>query len=310
MDLNKAAVVVLAAALASGCGRGGKNARIDAAIAPLIPSDSVVLAGLRLDRLKDTPFFKKYVEGHKIKALEDFHAKTGLDPTKDIWELVYAGNQKRSMVFIRGKFGGQFGFEPDFRIPGVERTSYKSYYILSQGEAGVMFISSGVAVAGRVTDLKSIVDNRDKPGEAPPQELIEMVTELPLDHFWLVSQRGGAMVPDVPVTGNMANFARLATSLGAVKVHADLSSGVNLQGLAEYPDANLSKQVAEAIRAGIGILRLQTPDTEKDLMRVYDGIRVNASDKQVLISVVTPFEVIDQVANMMSGRIAKRAHGD
>ncbi|WP_321477728.1 hypothetical protein [uncultured Paludibaculum sp.] len=310
MDLRKAALVVMMAALAAGCGRGGKNARVDAAIAPLIPSDTVVLAGLRLDRLKDTPFFKTYVEGHKIKVLDDFQAKTGIDPTRDIWELVYAGNTKRSMVFIRGKFGGQFGLEPDFRIPGVERQSYKTYYILSQGEAGVMFVTSGVAVAGAVKDLKSIIDNRDKSGESPPNDLIEMVTELPLDHAWLVSLRGGAMVPDVPMKGNMANFARLATSLGEVKLHADLSSGVNLQAEAEYPDASLAKQVQDTIRAGVGILRLRTPDTEKDLMRIYDGIQVNAKDKQLLISVVTPFEVIDQAAKLFSTRRPEGAKAD
>lgn len=47
-------------------------------------------------------------------------------------------------------------------------------------------------------DLKQIIDNRDKPGENPPHDLIEMVTELPLDHAWLVSLHGGAMVPDIP----------------------------------------------------------------------------------------------------------------
>ncbi len=294
MDLRKPATVVLAAVFAAGCGAGSKGARIDAAIAPLIPSDTVVLAGLRLDKLKATPFFKTYVEGHKIKVLDDFQAKTGLDPTRDIWELVYAGNSKRSMVFIRGKFGGQFGQEPDFRIPGIERQSYKTYYILSQGEAGVLFITSGVAVAGAVKDLKQIIDNRDKPGENPPHDLIEMVTELPLDHAWLVSLHGGAMVPDIPLKGNMANFARLATSLGEVKVHADLSSGVNLQAEGDYPSAELATQVQETIRAAVGILRLRTPDTEKELMRIYDGIQVNAKDKQINISVVAPFDIIDQ----------------
>lgn len=92
----------------------------------------------------------------------------------------------------------------------------------------------------------------------------------------------------------MANFARLATSLGEVKVHADLSSGVNLQAEGDYPDAELAKQVQETIRAAVGILRLRTPDTEKELMRIYDGIQVNAKDKQINISVVAPFDIIDQ----------------
>ena len=71
----RASLLLAAAALLvlPGCQRLlPTRARVDAAIAPLIPGDSVVLAGLRLDRLKGTPFYQKYVIGRRIPELDNF----------------------------------------------------------------------------------------------------------------------------------------------------------------------------------------------------------------------------------------------
>ena len=117
-----AALVVLPA-----CRRAPEHARVDAALAPLMPDDTCALACLRLDRLKDTPFYARYVAGRRIKALEDFSQRTGLDVRENVWELVFTTNGRTSYVFIRGKFGGDFGFEPDLRRPDLHRTSYKDH---------------------------------------------------------------------------------------------------------------------------------------------------------------------------------------
>jgi hypothetical protein len=284
----------------AGCRREPQNARIDAAIAPLIPGDSVALAGLRLDRLQDTPFFRAYVQGKKIQVLEQFQALTGLDPTKDIWEVVWAVSPNRMLVFVRGKFGGQFGLEPKFDVPDLKRANHKGYYILYKGEQGVLFMNSGVAVAGRVEELKSVVDGRDKAGAGPPQALVEMVKTLPADHLWLVSQKAGSLVPKTPVDGNFANAARMLSSLGVLTMHADLSKGVNLEVQGEYPDAVLAKQVQDTVRGLVGMLRLQTKDDQADLLKALDAVQIQARERQVTITVMAPFELIEQVRKTMS----------
>ncbi|HEY3440566.1 MAG TPA: hypothetical protein VGK29_07440 [Paludibaculum sp.] len=274
------------------------QARVDAAIAPLIPGDSVVLAGLRLDRLKDTPFYQKYVIGRRIPALDDFKAKTGIDPTKDIWELVYAASPGRTLLFIRGKFGGEFGLEPNFALPGLQRMSHKGYYILYKGDDGVLFLNSGVAVAGKITDLQAVVDNRDKNAETPPVELLNLVKTLPADHAWLVSRQAGVMAQKLPDEGNAGNFARLAKTLGRTTLHAELASSIRLEAEGEYPNPELARQVQDTIRAGIGILRLRTPDSEAAMLKVYDGIRVEARENHIQVKIDAPFDFIDALMKM------------
>jgi hypothetical protein len=284
----------------AGCRREPQNARIDAAIAPLIPGDSVALAGLRLDRLQDTPFFRTYVQGKKIQVLEQFQALTGLDANKDIWEVVWAVSPNRMLVFVRGKFGGQFGLEPKFDVPDLQRTNHKGYYILHKGEQGVLFMNSGVAVAGKVDDLKAVVDDRDKAGAGPPQALVDMVKTLPADHLWVVTQHAGSLIPKLPTEGNFVNAARMASSLGVLTLHADLSKGLNLDVLGEYPDPVLAKQVQDTVRGLVGMLRLQTKDEQADLLKALDAVQIQARDRQVTISVVAPFELIEQVTKSLA----------
>ncbi len=294
--------------LTPACRREPANARVDPAIAPLLPSDSVALAGLRLDRLKKTKFFEKYVEGQKIPALNEFREKTGIDPTKDIWELAWTFRPGHSLVFIRGKFGGEFGLEPKFNVPGVQRMSHKGYYILHKEGQGVLFLNSGVAVAGAVPDLQAVVDNRDK-SSGPPAELLDMVTALPACHAWFVTQQGGKLVPGLPQEGNFANFSRMATSLGKATMHADLTDGVDLKADADYPDALLAKQVHDAIRGVLGLVRLKTPEDHPEMLRILDGIRVSTQDRQVLITAVAPFGLIDQIVQALPVSRAKQSAG-
>ena len=287
-------ILACAALLAlPACNRLPTHARVDAAIAPLIPGDTVILAGLRLDRLKDTPFFKTYVQGRRLPDLDNFKEKTGLDPLAGIWELVYSATPQRTLLFIRGKFGGQFGLEPNFAAPGLQRMSHKGYYILYKGADGVLFLNSGVAVAGKILDLQALVDNRDKNSEQPPLELLDLVKTLPADHAWLVSSQAGVMAQKLPGEGNAGNFARLAKTLGRVTLHADLATSVKLEAEGEYPAPELARQVQDTLRAGIGILRLRTPDAQAEMLKVYDGIRVQARENRITITVDAPFTAID-----------------
>jgi len=300
-------VLVLAAGLLSGCRSGDAHARIDPALAPLIPSDTKMLAGFRLDKLKNTPFYKTYVEGKKIPQLEDFAHRTGLDPRKDLWELLMATNGKRVLVFARGKFGEVFGLEPKIQIEGMRRLNYKSFPVYATGDQGLMFLQSGVAVVGPVEGLYAIVDNRDNAKEAPPQALLDLVGTLPGSaQFWVVTNDGGAFLPERQISGNMANFYRLATALRRFTLTADLSQGLDLQIDGVYPDAAMAKQAQDALRGFIGLGRMTTPDDQPELLRLYDGIRVQQKESEVTVHAQAPFSLLEQVREKLPGWQAQR----
>jgi hypothetical protein len=298
--LNRRSFISSSAGLAAltACKREAQFARVDAALAPLVPPSTLGLAGLRLDKLHDTPFYRRYVEGKKIPALEQLQEQTGLDPRKDIWEIVFAwrGTKESPLAFIRGKFGGEFGREPNFDRSKFQTLNHKGYYIVTPGAgAGILFMNTGAAVAGKVEDLKALIDNRDDKQSTPPQALFDLVGTLPGSaHFWFAAPSGAALMPNLPAEGNMANFQRMASAMGQLTGWADLKEGMRAQISAVYADAESAKMSHDFVKGMIGLARLRTPDTEVDLLKLFDGFRPLLKDKTLEIEVQEPFELMDR----------------
>jgi len=308
-------ILVLAGlAFLPGCGtRERQSARVDAAIAPLLPGDTVALACLRLDRLKETPFYKKYVAGARIKALDEFALKTGLDPRESVWELVFSTNGRTPYVFIRGKFGGDFGFEPDIKTPSLQRQSYKGRYLLYTGDSGVLFMNSGAAIAGRVADLKALVDGFDNSRRQAPQELLDLVATLPgTSHVWAASlqpaafaqpgaqqgaQSGGASEPSGSMTGNLLRAGRRVSQ---VKMWVDLSQGLDMHVEAVAASANDAAELRDTFRAAVSMGRLSVKDSQPAMLKLYDGLSGSSEGSVVRIEVKEPFEMLDALLGKLS----------
>lgn len=300
-------ILVLAglACLPSCRKREPQHARVDAALAPLLPGDTVALACLRLDRLKDTPFYKRYVAGARIKVLDEFALKTGLDPRESVWELVFSTNGRTPYVFIRGKFGGDFGFEPDFKTPGLQRQSYKGRYLLYTGDSGVLFMNSGAAVAGKVADLKALVDGFNNARRDAPQELLDLVATLPgTSHIWAASlqpasfaQPDGASEPSGSMAGNLMRAGRRVSQL---KMWADLSLGLDMHVLAVAASTNDAAELRDTFKAAVSMGRLGARNAQPAMRQLYDGLSSSSEGPIVRIEIKEPFELLDPLLETLS----------
>jgi hypothetical protein len=295
---------------AMGCRRGPAAARVDAAIAPLIPGDTTMLAGARLDKLKGSPFWTKYVEGKKFPPIEEIRERTGLDPMKDVWEVVAARSSARTLLFVRGKFGGSFGEEPRLELPGWSRSNYKGYYVIEKDGQGVMFLNTGVAAAGPVEGLKSIIDNRDKANEKPPKALLDLVETLPgAAEFWVVTTQGGTLAPKLPAHGEASNMARLLSAMGTATVAVEVGHGLKVEAEGDFPDAAGAKVVQDTVRGMVGLLRLQTPADRKEVLQAIDGIRTETKANTFYLKAEAPLSLVDEAAGLM-GALAGRKRGE
>lgn len=302
-----AAAVILTLGGAACKKQAPAEARIDAALAPLIPSDTKLAACLRLDRLKETPLWAKYVAPRRVTMLEQFREMTGLDPLQDVWELVATTNGSRNLVFIRGKFGGQFGLEPRLDFEGAQRLSHKGYNIIHKEGGGVMFLNTGAAVAGRVDDLKAVVDNRDNPAEKPPARLFELVKNIPGGaHAWAVTLDGTSLLPNAPEDGPANNMAKVAASLGEGWMWADLSDGVKFHAEGAYPSGESARQINDALRGLTGIARLKTPSDQPDLLRVIDAFQVRTRDAVLFVDFNLPPDLVDRLAELLGNRVVRK----
>jgi hypothetical protein len=284
----------------SGCRREPEFARVDAALAPLIPPDAAAIACVRLDRIKKTWFHDEFISTRKIPELERFADQTGLDLRKDVWELLYVfhGGGAPPVVLIRGKFGGSFGLEPQFDKPGLQRMSYKGYYIIYGDGPAVMFLNTGAAAAGRIEDLRRLIDRRDEPGWRTNQEMLDLAGTLPgTTPFWLVAPRAGDLLPDLPADGALAAAIPLARSLGPLTLHTSLADGLSLTVRAGFPDAATARQAATGLRALVELSRARSADTPAAQV----AFQVTSQETEVEITARTPQTLAGDLLRFIPG---------
>ena len=277
---NRRAFLFACAAALSACRPAPTRSRVDAAIAPLLPGSSLALAGLRIDRLKKTPWFRPFLAGQRPAALRRFEERTGMDLARDVWEVVWSLSGSGSLAFLRGKFGGAFGQEPRFDVPGVAKRNYKTYYVLEKDGLAVLFLGAGTAMMGRATDLERVVDNRDREAEQPPLELIRMVEQLPICELWLVA-RGGAGLRAATGEALPLKAGPVFDSLEELRLTATAAEKLEAQvaGAFRNPeDALAVRDGLEGLRQLAAIRAGQSP-----LLRLASGAAVEASERTVAV---------------------------
>jgi hypothetical protein len=280
---------------------GGKGAFLDPAIGPLIPPDTTMMAGLRLEKIRATPLYKSYRDKLPMKMLEQFKERTGLDPEHDIWELVIAGTPNDYLVFARGRFTvGEL--EPKLDPLGKNRVSYKGYNLIGEERNAVVFLNPGVVVAGRMASLKTMIDRRDRPAVIPPA-LASRISSIPADaQLWLVDSGG---LPRLDLLTNRDDVGSIVSNFvdyvsGAnISVHVD--EGVRFDSLIDCKSDEGVKRLKDALRGVIGFARLSTKGDQQDLLKLYDAIDVTAEQKAVRVTAAINPELVRTLLPLFNG---------
>jgi hypothetical protein len=288
--------------IASSCSRKpSPTVFVDPALASLVPADTVMLAGLRAEQLAKTQFWQDYVQKRRVQLLEDFRRRTGLDPAKDIWELLAASSAKDALVFVRGKFS-EMGLEPKLNLEGAQRLSYKGFTMIGNERNAVLFLNPTTAVAGSTASLRKVVDSRNSV-TGLPKDLEERIKKIPsTNQAWVASKVSG-VVPDLGSLteggGMVNNLARLAQSIqylsGGVNFSGDFHAGLDI----ETPNDKAADQISGGLRALLGLGRLNTADKNREVLSVFDGMHVVKEGTLVRFTTDVPYPVLEKAASEM-----------
>ena len=274
---------------------------IDPAFGPLIPPDTQMLAGMRLEKLRATPLYLKYESRLNLSALADFKARTGLDPQKDIWEMLVATTPNDALVMVRGHFTvGEL--EPKLDPLGNHRASYKGYTLIGDDRYAVVFMNPGVAVAGPAASLRRLLDRRDHPSSKLPEPLAARIAKLASDdQMWLVDDGG---LPPVGLFTQRDDVQSLASNLvnyingATMGIHVD--DGIRYSGTLDCASVEGGKRVRDALKGMIGLARLTTKSDQTDVLRLYDAIEVTQTDQAVKIEVRVAPELVGRAVSVFS----------
>jgi hypothetical protein len=116
--------------------------------------------------------------------------------------------------------------------------------------------------------------------------------------IWSVTEGGSNLASEIGVPANGPDLGRIFRSLQNTLFEADLRSG--LKGMAEgyCVSAQDAKNLGDATRGMVGMARLNTPENQPDLLRVWDGIKVVQADRKITITVDVGQDLVDQLLKL------------
>lgn len=280
--------------LLAGCrSSADRQIYVDPALATLVPSDTTVLVGLRLDKLKLTPIYQRHLGASlQLQQIDEFARKTGVDPRKDIWEILYCSNGKSAGVtMIRGRFSNEA--EPTLKGEGMEHFGYKGFNLYGSPANAILFINSSTAMAGETPSLKRIIDERDRSHGIPTALLTLLQGAPPNSQFWAAFT--GGIGPIFPENSELGNANQLLARMRDGFFAADLNSGVEAAAQVDCKSQDDARQIHDALRGIIGMGRLNTPNKEPELLRMYDSINVVQDNAAVRVKIQAPDELVERM---------------
>jgi hypothetical protein len=259
------------------------DSRSDAGLGAFLPGDTVLLAGLQMDTLRTTALYRQMTARQRFADLDDFAKRTGFDPRQDVRHLLVAWNGSESLVVARGAF----------RIAapaGWRRAPYKGAVIFASEGAGFAVIDPTTAIAGTEAILHRAIDQKQS-RQTAAGELLKRAAGMPAAaQVWLVAQ-GFAKLPAqlAPDTGNAANFTRILRSLENLRMWADVRSGIAAKISGSTRAEEDAKRLGDATRGFIGMGRLSVPEKQPELLRFWDGFKVEQRGAELDVDIrVTP----------------------
>ncbi len=283
-------LIALTACNSAETGRTG----IDATLAALMPPDATMLAGVRMAAIRSTPLYQKMLAQKRLERLDEFARQTGFDPRRDVGELLVASNGKDSIIAARGAFNVK-AFE------GMTRSTYQGYTLYTRDRGGVALIDNSAAVAGTLAAVRAALDRRRAGDRSGPAELLARARQIPPENqIWSVSNGfDNLLTGRIPESGNAANIGRILGSLENTTAAADFRTGLNgyVNGLCRTePEA---KNLGDAARGLVGLGRLSVPEKQPELLRLWDGIKVDQQQRTIKITVAIPQDLVDKLIDLL-----------
>jgi hypothetical protein len=279
--------------------------RVDNVLAKLIPADSQALFGARMEQLRSAPLYTKLLGQQKLPQLDSFAGETGFDPRRDVRDLIVASNGRpnTSVLLARGTFHVA-------DVKTLKKVQYRGFVlsVSPKEDSGFCIMDNTLAIAGPTASMKAALDHYLSAGKYETTELLNQARAVPQQfQVWSVSVGGSDFLANsLPREGNAANFGKIFRSMENTHFQADLSHGLNATAQGQCRTDADAKSLSDAVRGLIGFGRLSVPDNQPELLRLWDGLKVEQNQRTVTISANIAQDLIDKLVQFFQSSASER----
>jgi len=293
-----------------------------AAVGPLsgqaliLPADARFVMGLDVKRFAASPFYAKFAaeRGMKPEALAELEEKTGLNPARDIDQIVIAGAGDGRRHGAPG-VAVALGHFDLYRLGRAIETSgkghgssYEGVTVYSFGDddshgearpAAVAFVDESTLVFGPKDQVLAVVGSRTH-GEAPLKTNAALMARIekvrPGSTFWMVGDQTllASLPTSMPAPGAAPDSGATLSlpALTGLTVTGDLDPQVSLAITGEARDALAAKNLADVVRGLVAMASLQAQQ-KPELAQLASAVSIVTEENRVLVSAQVPYELLE-----------------
>ncbi len=288
-----------------------------AAVGPLagealiLPKDARFVMGFDVKRFAASPFYARFAHerGMKPEALQQLEERTGLNPARDIDQIVVAGSghgRKGSpgLAVAFGRFdlyklGRAIETDGKARSSSHEGVTVYSFADDEPRAVAVAFLDESSLVFGAKDEVLAAITSRTR-NETPLKgntALITLVEKIrPGSTFWMVGDPSllASLPTSVPAPGASADGAASMSlpALTGLTVTGDLDPQVSLAITGEAKDALAAKNLADVVRGLVAMASLQAQQ-KPELQQLASAVSVATEENRVLVNARFPYELLD-----------------
>ena len=261
----------------------------DTGLTAFVPPDTVALLGVRMDQLRGTAIYQKLrAQGH-FSELDDLRKRTGFDPTRDVNEMLVAFNGKQAVTIARGHFAPADA--------AAKKSAYKGYTLYLHGQGAYTLIDASTALAGMPLAVQAAIDQyKNRARSENVATLWARAQAIPSgNQIWAVSDSPDAFT-GMGLSGSVAqNVGKIFGQIDRLTLTMDFRSGLNAAATGDCRTDQDAKGLGEALRGLISLGKMATPQSQPDLMRLYDSIQVDQQRKVVKLTANIAPALIDKL---------------
>jgi hypothetical protein len=285
----------------ASCHKGPESGvKIDSSFTAFIPTDTKAIAGVQVDQLKNTEFYKRYQNQLNLPQVSALSERIGLDPRRDLSEILITWNGKQVLTMARGTFQTQDVRQKLTKLAPQQET-YKNIPLFGDKKESAAILPHSLALAGPNDAVKQAIDGG---GTVPAGIQLRLEGVLTGAQIWEAST-GPLPLNGIPMgSGLQSGLANFSDYVNGTTLGIKFDAGVHLLADISCISAEGAQRVNDALRGLIGFARLSTKDNDQDMLHLLDAVKIDKTDQSVRIQADLTAELADRLLSLI-GRTRK-----
>jgi len=286
----------------------------------VLPADAKFVMGLDVKRFVQSPFYERYArQGGKPASFGDLEEKTGLDPARDVDQIIIAGRPDQgdqgAVVLVRGRFDRyKLSRAIETREKGVTSKKHEgnTLYLFNEGRKGagaLAFLGNDddLIVMGSQTAVEAAVTSHFQ-GQTPLKQNTALLALLervkPGSTFWVVGDQ--SLLAQMPNAKSGPTAGMQIPQLKGLLVTGELDPLVTLDVIGDAVDAKGATQLAQMVQGLIAFGTMQAAQ-KPELKDLPNAFSVTTEGSSVHLSARLPYELMDALQGPKKAAVAPPA---